>query len=732
MPPKQPATEQSQPLPESSRQGIPFAGVWLAAPEPVGEQQATGTRVLGIVAGPAAVAGLRANDLIVRIDNVEVDTDRAYAMIGAAMPGDRLVLEVIRDNEPMTMTMTIDPIERWLPPSNFKSAVPFTATGLSEPPVPPDRVMPQILKAAPQIEPIVTRIDRMFADLARDDTGYHKLPLIRSAMLNPATMDRWRDDLAETLRPYELERSAVVEVMCNTLALECTPTTQSSTSGLVSLQQFSEAIDDANNQVRALFDAARIDRELAHADLHYLMRTTAADRTLIGQPEAHRGIHAMQISMRVDLAVLLDAAGQIVINAEQLPEISGANRQPPAELEGIVEGSIVDYKKIDGGYVVIGGADANRYDMNKLYAVIDAGGNDSYQWDDAVALETQTIVDLGGDDTYHAKTGGPGAGWLGVAVLIDLAGSDQYASELGGCGAGALGFGFLFDDSGEDNYRCAAWSAGSAIYGGGALVDQGEQTDVYSSQVFSQAVGGPRGMGILVDAGGGDVYRANGSVKSAYNTAGSFMAFSQGVGVGIRPYDFGGVGVLLDFGGDDRYDGGEFAQGGGYLWGVGLLRDESGNDLYYGDRYAQGFAAHQAFGMLADISGDDIYWAKSAATQGAAWDQSIAVLFDAEGDDVYRAYSLSQGAAAQQAHALLQDVAGDDWYWSSARDTQGAAGGNNYHFRAEDPIYSLGVLLDERGEDRYSTGIDNGETLLRRRANSENGQGVAGVVVDLP
>jgi hypothetical protein len=174
------------------------------------------------------------------------------------------------------------------------------------------------------------------------------------------------------------------------------------------------------------------------------------------------------------------------------------------------------------------------------------------------------------------------------------------------------------------------------------------------------------------------------------------------------------------------------AVGGGYLWGVGLLRDESGNDLYYGDRYAQGFAAHQAFGMLADISGDDIYWAKSAATQGAAWDQSIAVLFDAEGDDVYRAYSLSQGAAAQQAHALLQDVAGDDWYWSSARDTQGAAGGNNYHFRAEDPIYSLGVLLDERGEDRYSTGIDNGETLLRRRANSENGQGVAGVVVDLP
>jgi hypothetical protein len=688
--------------------------------------------VLGIVAGPAAVAGLRANDLIVRINNDDVDTARAYAIIGAALPGDRLVLEVIRDNEPMTMTMTVDSIEHWLPPSNFPSAVPFTATGLSEPPVPLVQTMPKILGVAPQVEPIITRIDGMFVDLARDDTGYHKLPLIRAAMLDPTGMNRWRNDLAETLRPFELERGAVVDVMCDTLALVCLGHAQPSTSNPVSLQQFANAISDANNQVRTLFHSASIDRGLAHADLHYLMRTTAADRTLIGQPEAHRGIHAMQLTMRVDLAVLLDTARRIVTNTAQLPEISGANRQPPAELAGIVEGSIVDYIKIDDSYAVIGGAEANRYDMNKLYAVIDAGGNDSYQWGDAVSLETQTIIDLDGDDTYRAKAGGPGAGWLGVAVLIDRAGNDQYSSKLGGCGAGVLGFGFLFDDSGNDTYRCAAWSSGSAIYGGGALVDQGEQTDVYASQVFSQAVGGPRGMGILIDAGGGDVYRANGAARSAYNTPGSFMAFSQGVGVGIRPYDFGGVGVLLDFGGDDRYDGGEFAQGGGYLWGVGILRDESGNDLYYGDRYAQGFAAHQAFGMLTDISGDDIYWAKSAATQGAAWDQSIAVLFDAEGDDVYRAHSLSQGAAAQQSHALLHDVAGDDWYWSSARDTQGAAGGNNYHFLAEDPIYSLGVLLDERGEDRYSTGVDNGETLLRRRANSKNGRGVAGLVVDLP
>ena len=318
-----------------------------------------------------------------------------------------------------------------------------------------------------------------------------------------------------------------------------------------------------------------------------------------------------------------------------------------------------------------------------------------------------------------------------MSVLIDLAGDDVYESALGGCGAGAFGFGFLFDDSGADIYRCAAWSSGAGVYGAGALVDLGSDADVYVSEVFSQGVGGPRGAGILIDAAGGDFYRANGPVQSAYGSAASFMGFSQGVGVGIRPYDVGGVGILLDFSGDDRYEGGEFSQGGGYYWGVGLLADAGGNDLYYGNRYAQGFAAHQAFGMLSDMSGDDVYWAMTAAGQAAAWDQSIAMLFEGGGDDTYRAQTLSQGAAAQQSRALLRDVSGDDAYWASGRNTQGAAGDNSYHFRESDPVYSLGILVDERGIDRYSSGVLNGETLLRRNTKAPNGRGVAGIARDL-
>ena len=131
---------------------------------------------------------------------------------------------------------------------------------------------------------------------------------------------------------------------------------------------------------------------------------------------------------------------------------------------------------------------------------------------------------------------------------------------------------------------------------------------------------------------------------------------------------------------------------------------------------------HQAFGLLSDMGGDDHYWSMTATAQGAAWDQSIALLFDGGGNDVYRAGALSQGAAAQQSCALLHDISGDD--------AQGAAGDNNYHFASEDPVYSLGVLLDEAGADRYSTRLKNGQRRIRSQGASIDGAGTAGIAVD--
>ena len=88
---------------------------------------------------------------------------------------------------------------------------------------------------------------------------------------------------------------------------------------------------------------------------------------------------------------------------------------PPAA-RGAVEATVEDVRALAGGYVVLGGDGASRYHMSRMLAVVDRGGNDSYDWPDAEPLSVQVIVDVAGDDHYQARYGGPGAGWLGVTA----------------------------------------------------------------------------------------------------------------------------------------------------------------------------------------------------------------------------------------------------------------------------------------------------------------------------
>ena len=94
-------------------------------------------------------------------------------------------------------------------------------------------------------------------------------------------------------------------------------------------------------------------------------------------------------------------------------------------------------------------------------------------------------------------------------MLVDRAGDDRYRSTYSGCGGGVFGFGLLVDGGGSDKYRCDTWSLGSALHGGGAVIEQGMGGDAYLSQTLSQAVGGPRGIGFLLDVGGDNLYRAS-------------------------------------------------------------------------------------------------------------------------------------------------------------------------------------------------------------------------------
>ena len=220
-------------------------------------------------------------------------------------------------------------------------------------------------------------------------------------------------------------------------------------------------------------------------------------------------------------------------------------------------------------------------------------------------------------------------------------------------------------------------------------------------------------------------------MPSAYGTAAVYQSFSQGIGFGYRQYAAGGIGIISDLGGNDRYEAGEFAQGGAYYYGLGLLHDKSGNDLYYGNRYGQGFGVHQAHGMLVDDAGDDTYYSMTAASQGAAWDIGVGMLLDRAGNDSYQCDSLGQGGASQQGIAYLIDLDGVDRYIGGGT-TQGKSGGNAYHYDATG-AYSFSLLLDLGGdEDFYSRGRLNNTTALNDKVNADNpaNSGVHGVTID--
>ena len=404
-------------------------------------------------------------------------------------------------------------------------------------------------------------------------------------------------------------------------------------------------------------------------------------------------IDAMRAATRIDADALAQAIAHADADLYVTADWTLAEREPlPDALAGAVTGAVLATEMVPGlGWVVVGSLGDNTYDMSRIAAVLDPGGSDEYRWA-AVRTGMQAIIDLAGDDRYWgAGLQGPGAGVLGMSIVDDYSGNDRYEAPWLGAGAALAGAGIVTDRAGNDSYRIERWGCGAAIGGVGLLMDIKGHDD-YEGTLFVQGVGGPSGLGALVDAEGNDRYRAAGSEPSTYLTPATSLSFSQGVGFGFRTALAGGTGAMIDLAGDDRYFAGEFSQGGGYYLGIGIARDTGGRDFWSGDRYAHGWSAHQAVGILIEDSGDDVFLSRTAASQGAAWDQSVSALVDRNGNDTYRADGLAQGSAAQQAFAMMIDCGGDDTLDAAAPTCQGGSGPNEYHFGSTG-ARSVSVLL---------------------------------------
>jgi hypothetical protein len=669
-------------------------------------------------------------DLLVTLDGRPATAAVLAEVLASKSPGDTLTLTLRRanrrgptlptaiDHAPQAETITVELEDEALWTGTWKVA----RRGAVDRPSPePKLLLNPALEAAFTQDPSlraalddVIAAQRAMSDAAPDA---RRLARVSSALTVPLALP----ELAETmvapalagLRPARLAATLTAEQLD-----AASPEGESQGSVPVpGVQSAIYALDffagESRLHMREALGDIYANEEFARAALG-LCRSLRTSLLLEG-PEAKGRLATIRRGADIDMNAIVAALKHVDADIAVAPDVAESEPEElPDELKGAVEGTVLTAQPLtDIGWAVVGGPGPNRYDLSKVAAVFDLGGDDTYTMSD-LAVGMRVIIDRSGNDRY---IGGADQGFAcgvgGFFLVDDHAGNDRYEGKAFNAGAGCFGVGLLIDRGGDDLYEGTEWSLGAACWGAGLLLDLGG-SDTYRAQFMSQGCGGPRGFGAIVETSGNDLYAVDGEA-SQYGTPATSSSFSQGVGFGIRRAAAGGVGMIADLSGDDRYIAGEFSQGGGYFFGLGLLSDRSGNDRYWGDRYGQGWAAHQASGALVDASGNDTYVARTAANQAAAWDQSTALLWDMQGSDSYQGDTLAQGSAAQQALAFLVDGGGSDHYVASSEIAQGHSGTNEYHFGQPAPIggiFSFSLLFDLCGatgpnrveSDFFSTG----------------------------
>jgi hypothetical protein len=422
------------------------------------------------------------------------------------------------------------------------------------------------------------------------------------------------------------------------------------------------------------------------------------------------------VAQQVDWVQFVGAAQALLTLQEPafLDSLRAALQKTPPLQEEVpgVTGQLLFKRETKHGLVLIGGGQKNTYDLKKPVALlIDLAGDDVYRGKVASPFDADhplaVVLDLAGDDLYEGEECGVATGRMGVGLLVDVSGKDVYKLATGSGGVGLAGIGMLLDHAGDDLYEGSRRTQGSAIAGIGLLLDRAGN-DRYTAHGFSLGFGGPLGVGAVIDLDGDDVYQCGSKYGSGYNKSDApgakpgdasyqYDSFGLAMGMGRRVFpphpdaaDFnlaGGLGLVIDLRGKDRYESSNFSQACGYFFGVGLKMDLAGDDEHIGARYGLAAGAHFGMGLLADYAGNDRHTATGPVYTGAcAWDHSVFMVLDAEGDDVYD-FKRSSGPCRGDigSWSVFADLRGKDRYLTPSGLARTSGGG-------------LAIFLDAGGD----------------------------------
>ncbi|MFC2093794.1 hypothetical protein ACFLSV_07825, partial [Bacteroidota bacterium] len=367
-----------------------------------------------------------------------------------------------------------------------------------------------------------------------------------------------------------------------------------------------------------------------------------------------------------------------------------------------LKGNFLYYYDKNGIRIAIGDEGKNIYTGN-FDIIIDPGGDDVYsiKGNENFSDNFNCIIDLAGNDYYSSNNNFTLAGSVfSSGIILDKEGDDIYKGANVTIGSAICGIGLLYDESGNDTYYANSFSIGAAAFGIGLLIDR-NGNDIYSANTYSQGFGMTEGIGAIIDNTGNDSYLINSLSLDIGRYEDHFVSMCQGYGLGMRPYYAGGIGLIIEGGGNDVYNTDIFGQGGAYWYSLGAIVDNSGHDKYNSYQYAQGSGIHLAVGLLKDLDGWDFY-SSNGVSQGCGHDYGFGFLYDVKGNDNYSAYSLSQGVGSANGIGILIDESGRDGYLNKEPENTSGYGNPRREYG------SLGILLDASGTDFYSVGeLDN-------------------------
>jgi len=328
--------------------------------------------------------------------------------------------------------------------------------------------------------------------------------------------------------------------------------------------------------------------------------------------------------------------------------------------------------------------------------ILEPNGDDDYETNFNTNWEKPFywLIDLNGNDEYrNREIDGLFGVFAGLGMNLDVSGDDFYhGGDFSFCSF--LGFQSSRDESGNDVYESGLYTLGAASYGISFLIDE-SGNDIYSATEFAEGFAGTLGAGFLVDYSGNDVYFAGGKYLHKPLAPLDYRSLAQGFGYGVRPDLAGGIGILYDGSGNDRFNGGVYAQAVAYWYALGILIDKSGNDFYTAVYYPQGSGIHLAGGFLLDEQGEDHYYSKHGPGQGAGHDYSVGFLVDKAGNDNY-AIEGGNGLGLTNSVGIFYDFSGDDSYEKQYPKNYGFANQSR-------DSGGIGIFIDSGGIDKYPT-----------------------------